>query len=206
MKQRLHPICKLITPLKNKNDTGSSESRLSDVVKRYEVIMKYNQKITLKDGREAWLRNCDFHDGAAVYDVFNATHAETDYLLTYPEENRFDPEQGTQYLKEKSESPNEIEIIAFVGDRVAGIAGIGAVGTKIKVRHRAEFGVSIMKEYWGLGLGKALANACIQCAKEAGYIQLELNAVSENTRAVSLYRYLGLLSNRAVTVVSMSER
>ena len=29
-------------------------------------------------------------------------------------------------------------------------------------------GISILKEYWGLGLGKALSEACILCAKEAG--------------------------------------
>ncbi len=38
--------------------------------------MKYNQKIILKNGKEAWLRNGDAADGRIVYDVFNATHAE----------------------------------------------------------------------------------------------------------------------------------
>ena len=52
-------------------------------------------------------------------------------------------------------------------------------------------GISILKEYWGLGLGKALTKACIQCAKEAGYTQLELNVVSENEAAVSLYKSFG---------------
>ena len=75
--------------------------------------------------------------------------------------------------------------------KLAGTAGIEAIGTKYKVRHRAELFISILKEYWGLGLGKALVNACIQCAKDAGYVQLELNVVAENTRAVSLYKDLG---------------
>ena len=59
------------------------------------------------------------------------------------------------------------------------------------MKHRAELGISILKEYWGLGLGKALMQACIQCAKEAGYVQLELNAVAENERAIALYKSLG---------------
>ena len=49
----------------------------------------------------------------------------------------------------------------------------------------------MLKEYWGLGLGKALTKACIQCAKNAGYDQLELNVVADNDRALSLYRSLG---------------
>ena len=71
------------------------------------------------------------------------------------------------------------------------MAGIEAVGEKYKVKHRAELGISILKEFWGLGLGKALLTACIHCAKEAGYKQIELNVVAENERAVSLYRSMG---------------
>ena len=40
-------------------------------------------------------------------------------------------------------------------------------------------------------MGKALTEACIRCAREAGYDQLELNVVAENERALSLYRSLG---------------
>ena len=153
--------------------------------------MKYEQRITLKSGNEALLRNGAAPDGSAVFEIFNATHAETDYLLSYPDENSFDPEQEAHFLEEKTKSPNEIEIIAFIDGKIAGMAGIGAVGTKYKVKHRAEFGISILKEYWGLGLGRALTEACIQCARDAGYVQMELNVVSENKRAISLYQNLG---------------
>ena len=153
--------------------------------------MKYSQKIILKNGKEAWLRNGDAPDAIAVLETFNATHAETDYMLSYPDENSFDPEKEARYLEEKTESANEIEIIALVDGQVAGTAGIEAVGTNYKVRHRAEFGIGILREYWGLGLGRALTEACIKCAGEAGYKQLELNVVAENERAVSLYRSLG---------------
>ena len=153
--------------------------------------MKYYQTIILKNGTEALLRNGDGSDGEAVYEVFNLTHEETDYLLSYPDENSFDREQEARFLQEKSESPDEIEIVAVVDGKIAGTAGIEAVGRKDKVKHRADFGIGVLKEYWGLGLGKALAKACIRCAREAGYEQLELNVVAENERAVSLYRSLG---------------
>lgn len=153
--------------------------------------MKYNQTITLKNGKEALLRNGELADGPAVFENFNRTHEETDYLLSYPEENSYDPQQEAKFLEEKAKSPNEAEIIALVDGKVAGTAGIEAVGPKYKVRHRAEFGISVLKEYWGLGLGRALAEACIKCAKGAGYSQLELNVVANNARAVSMYRKLG---------------
>ncbi len=153
--------------------------------------MEYSERIILKNGAEAWLRNGDAADGAAVFEIFNATHAETDFLLSYPDENSLDPEQAARYLQKKTESPNEIELLAVVGGTIVGLAGIEAVGTKYKVRHRADFGISVLREYWGLGLGRALTEACIRCAKEAGFEQLELNVVAENERALSLYRSVG---------------
>lgn len=155
--------------------------------------MKYEKTILLKNGKEAMIRNGDASDGSAVFEVFNQTHAETDFLLSYPDENSFDPEQEAQFLKEKTLSPNETELVAVVDGRIVGTAGIESVGKKYKVKHRAEFGIGVLKAYWGLGLGKALTEACIQCARDAGYDQLELNVAAENDRALSLYRGLGFV-------------
>ena len=153
--------------------------------------MKYDKRIVLKNGVEAILRNGDASDGPAVYENFNLIHAETGYLLAYSDENSFDPEQEGRFLEELTESPNEIMILAVVDGNIAGTAVIEAVGKKDKVKHRAELGISLLKEYWGFGLGKALAEACIHCAVEAGYEQVELNVIADNERAMSLYRGLG---------------
>lgn len=155
--------------------------------------MRYQKTILLKDGRECCLRNGEEADGRAVLENFNLTHGESDYLLSYPDENSFTEEQESRFLKEKTESADEIEIIALVDGAVVGTAGIEAVGRKDKVRHRAEFGISIAKAYWGLGIGRALMEACIACAREAGYTQLELNVVAENARAVAMYEKAGFV-------------
>ena len=125
--------------------------------------MRYNKTIMLSNGVECCLRNGTESDGQLVLDNFNLTHSETDYLLTYPDENSFNAEQESQFLKEKAESEREIELIAIVDGVITGTAGIEAIGTKYKVRHRAEFGISVAKKYWGLGIGKALLASCIEC-------------------------------------------
>lgn len=155
--------------------------------------MEYSKQIVLKDGRTAILRHGVEADGGAVFENFNLTHGETDYLLSYPDENSFTAEQEGKFLKRKAESANEVEIIALVDGRVAGTAGVDAIGGKYKLRHRAEFGISVLKEYWGLGIGRALMDACIECARQAGYAQLELTVVAENARAVEMYRRAGFV-------------
>lgn len=155
--------------------------------------MQYNETVTLKDGQDILLRSGCGDDAAAVLENFQVTHAETDYLLTYPEESRFTEAQERAFLERKSSSPNEVEILALMDGRVVGMAGIDSIGAQYKVRHRAEYGVSILRAYWGLGIGRALTQACIRCARQVGYTQLELTVVAENARAMALYRSLGFI-------------
>ena len=54
--------------------------------------MEYQKTIKLKDGRECCLRNGTEKDGKAAFDNFNLTHAQTDWLLSYPDENSFNAE------------------------------------------------------------------------------------------------------------------
>ena len=155
--------------------------------------MEYNSTVTLKDGRACILRNGTASDGQELLDVFNLTHEQTDFLLTYPEEHRFTVHQEADFLQEKTDSADEIELLAELDGVIVGSAGIGCVGRREKTRHRAEFGISVDKAYWGLGIGRALTEACIECAKKAGYAQLELEVVAENRSAIGLYESVGFV-------------
>ncbi|MBO7566533.1 MAG: GNAT family N-acetyltransferase [Bacteroidales bacterium] len=155
--------------------------------------MHYHKTITLKNSATCTLRNADYPDGGAVLDVFLLTHSQTDYLLSYPDENTFAAEDEARYLKDKTDSPDEIEILAEIDGKVVGTAGFSKVGKHAKIKHRAEFGIGIDQKYWGLGIGKALTEACIECARKAGYRQLELQCVAENQKALNLYRSLGFI-------------
>lgn len=155
--------------------------------------MLYSKTITLKDGRQCLLRQADADDASDYYDIFQQTHTETDYLLSYPEENDKSLDDMRAFLASSADSNDEIELIATVGGKVVACAGIGKVGGKDKVRHRAEFGVSVLKDYWGLGVGRALTAACIECAKATGYAQLELDVVEDNENAIALYRKMGFV-------------
>lgn len=155
--------------------------------------MKYNKTITLKDGRKCLLRNGVESDGQAALDTFIKTHRETDYLLSYPDEITLTAAEEGEYLQKKADSGSEIEILAIVDGRIIGTAGIETVGKHEKLRHRCDFGVGIEKEYWGLGIGKALLEGCVECAEKAGYHQMELEVVADNERAVRMYKNAGFV-------------
>ena len=153
--------------------------------------MEYRKTVTLKDGRECILRSGTEADAQAALDNFILTHTQTDYLLSYPDEIRFTAAQEAAFLKAAAESADEIEILAEVDGKLAGMGGIECVGRHEKLRRRASFGVSVDRAYWGLGVGRALTRACIECAARAGYAQLELDVVADNERALALYESEG---------------
>lgn len=155
------------------------------------MAMKYEKEILLKNGKRCLLRSGREEDGAAVLQAFKQAHAETDFLLSYPDESTFDEVMEAEFLKTVEASERAAEIAAFVDGRAVGTAGINPVGSREKVRHRASLGISVSKEFWGLGIGRGLMAACIECAEAAGYVQLELDVVATNERAVALYQSMG---------------
>lgn len=153
--------------------------------------MQYYEQIRMRDGRTCILRNATAADAKGVLENFILTHTETQFLSTYPEEIRFTEEQEAELMQRKNDSENAIELVAEVEGRIVGTAGFDPVARMIKAKHRANFGISIEKAYWGLGIGDAMTKACIQLAKQAGYTQIELGVYNDNERAIRLYENNG---------------
>ena len=147
--------------------------------------MRYSKTVILKDGRTCIIRNGTQQDAQGVWDNFVLTHGETEFLTTYPEEVTFTLEQEEAYLKQKEESERDVALLAEVDGKVVGTAGVDNINAAEKTRHRASFGISIAKAWWGLGIGRALT--------EAGYLQLELEVVAVNHRAAELYKSVGFV-------------
>ncbi|MBR6027931.1 MAG: GNAT family N-acetyltransferase [Clostridia bacterium] len=155
--------------------------------------MNYHKTLPLPNGHSCVIRSGRAEDAPGVLRNFVLTHGETDFLTTYPDEIHFTLEQEQDYLRTKAESPREIELVAEVDGEIAGTAGVDSLRAAEKTRHRASFGISIAKAWWGLGIGRALTEACIECARAAGYLQLELEVVADNARALALYRRAGFV-------------
>ncbi len=70
-----------------------------------------------------------------------------------------------------------------------------AVGRFVRIDEspgRAELAITVLDEYQGIGIGKALLRALINCAREQGLSHLDATVFAENRRVVGLLRGSGL--------------
>ena len=154
--------------------------------------MRYAKKIiTLKDGRSCALRSQTAEDAEGVLAYLRQTSVETNFVTRYLDEVTMTIEEEAEFLTAQLDDPREVMVAAFVGGGLVACAGINKIAPREKYNHRAEFGISIIREFWNLGLGSALLTEIIAAAKAAGYEQLELEVVAENVRAIALYEKFG---------------
>ena len=72
-----------------------------------------------------------------------------------------------------------------------GSSTFGPISGKARLAHRCDMGVSVLKEFWGLGIASEIMKVIIDKAKEVGFEQIELQVVEENAPARHLYKKFG---------------
>lgn len=154
--------------------------------------MKYESKtVILKNGQKCVLKSPEIEDAQEVLNEMKKTSGETNFMARYEDEITMSVEDEQKYLEKLIKSPKDILISAYVDGKVAATSGFNCVGPMDRYQHRAEFGISVLKDYWHIGVGTAVISAVIESAKKAGCEQLELEVVADNERALNLYKKFG---------------
>ncbi|MCX7773212.1 MAG: GNAT family N-acetyltransferase [Clostridia bacterium] len=118
--------------------------------------------------------------------------AETDFLVRAPGEFRMNLNEEAQFIEDKLRSKKDILLTARVNGVLAGTLGFVA-GTLSRYNHKGEFGLSVLKDFWGAGIGKRLIETMFEWADANGVIKICLEVDTCNSRAISLYRTMGFV-------------
>lgn len=149
--------------------------------------MLYNEKrIRLKDGSTAVFRSPTSEDAQALLDYMKVTAGETPYLLRTPEECSMTLQQEREFIGSVTAQEYDVMILCFVDGALAGNCRIIRHNKK-KNRHRADVMIALYQKYWNLGIGTAMFREMTALASEWGLMQLELEVIEGNTRAMALY-------------------
>jgi len=160
--------------------------------------MLFPQKtMHLKDGRTAIFRSPADSDAEEMISYMRQTAGETDYLLRTPEEVTMTPEQEARYLRSIRDSEYDCMIICTVDGVLAGNCQISR-HNKRKNCHRADVMIALLAQFWNLGIGTALFREMIAIAESWGLMQLELEVIEGNNRAIALYEKMGFRTVAAI--------
>lgn len=153
--------------------------------------MEYESKeIKLKNGQTVCFRAPTAEDAENVLTYMKTVTAETDFLMNYPEEYVLTAEDEAKILDGMKASEKRLMILCETDGKLLGNCML-SFGERIKTSHRATVAISVLKEYWGLGIGTALFREMIRISEENGILQMELEFVEGNEGAKALYEKLG---------------
>lgn len=114
---------------------------------------------------------------------------ESDFLSFGAEGVGLSEAEEANWLARQENSTDFVQLVAKIGDKVIGAASL--MRRPRKMRHRGEFGISVLKEFWHKGVATALTEEILRLAKEYGFEQVFLEVRSDNERAKKLYEKFG---------------
>ena len=157
--------------------------------------MIFNTKnITLNDGKQSIFRAPKLEDATELAALIKTACGETDFLLRTYDECNETKEQEELFIKKLNESPVEMMIVCEIDGTIAGNCQL-SFNQKYRTAHRASIGISILKQFWGLGIGTAMFREMIDAARERNITHLELNFMEGNDRGRALYEKMGFRIN-----------
>jgi len=148
---------------------------------------------TLKDGQTLAICAATPEDAQAILTYIDQISGESTFLTFGPGEFEMTVEQEAEFLRGCHESVNQTYILGFIDDALVATANVGA-SARSRLRHCAEFGMSVRRSSWGLGIGAAMLDYLIAWARENPVLtKFDLRVRADNIRAISLYRGRGFI-------------
>lgn len=146
---------------------------------------------TIKNGKEALLRNPRETDIPMILEYLTQSSGETEFLIRYPEEIDYTYESEKELLERVNASESQTMLVCLVEEKIAGMCNI-SFETRLKTRHRATVAIALLKEYWNLRIGTHMLETLISIAKaNPDILQVELLFIEGNDRARALYEKMG---------------
>jgi RimJ/RimL family protein N-acetyltransferase len=144
-----------------------------------------------KTGQAIVLRNAEESDAEDIIIYLKITTGETPFLIREPDEVKLTLEDEKHFINICINSERELMLIATINGKHIGNCSLMNIGTYKRHAHRCEVAIALYQEYCGRGIGKIMMNTILNMARNLGYEQAELEVVSGNERAISLYKNLG---------------
>lgn len=128
-------------------------------------------------------------DAEKLLEYLRVIGGESDNLTFGSEGVPFSVEAEKTFIQSRLDSQTDVLYLVKCGDHIIGNGSINSLSGRMA--HRAELGISVLKAYWGKGIGSMLMENLISFAKEGLFEILSLDVRTDNKRAIRLYEKYG---------------
>ena len=146
---------------------------------------------TLKNGKSVTIRKPTTKDAQDIVSIISTVDTETLLLARNPGEFCTTAEREEAVIEGVLADTDSTWFVAEYEGRLVGQCSVGLVRRYQRYRHRAEVAFVILKDYQDLGIGGKMMEECIKWCREKEVTQIELDVVTANQKALSMYLGFG---------------
>ncbi|PMC40468.1 GNAT family N-acetyltransferase [Bacillus sp. UMB0899] len=152
--------------------------------------MKRTEKEFLSQKVKYIIRSADQKDAKSLSEIRVKIDGETENMDRESGEAFIGEEGFKQIIKDDTESERNLFLVAEIKGEIVGFSR--CEGNKLKrTLHKVEFGVCVLKEYWGNGIGQNLLKESILWSDANGIKKISLSVLETNQKAIKLYEKYG---------------
>ncbi len=150
-----------------------------------------NQKDFIVKDLNYTIRTASKSDAKNLSELRLQIDGETENMDREKGEDFIDPAGFEKIIETDTNHPNNLFLVAESDGKIIGYSR--CVGNDLKrFLHKAEFGLGVLKDIWGYGIGKNLMKETISWADFNGIKKIVLYGVLEtNQNGIDLYKRLG---------------
>ncbi len=135
------------------------------------------------------IRQVRLSDAAQLVSFKREVSSESKFLLTCPDEVEDIIDQRRMIALYLGDS-RRIFLVAEYNNQIIGMITLSG-SSRRRIMHKGELGISVRKQFWGKGIGSSLMEECLKIAKQKGFKKIQLEVMSNNNRAMALYKKFG---------------
>jgi len=156
------------------------------------------KEVRLKDKSKMFFKELDLDDGEAVITYLNKVGGETNFLTFGKEGISYTIQQEKVLLRNMKETDGNFMIGGYINKKLVTVASITS-SSKERLKHKADIGISVLKDYWNIGVGSQMMEYLISLCKENSFRKIDLLVYENNERAIKLYKKFGFVKEGLLT-------
>ena len=129
-------------------------------------------------------------DACELLKHLSCVGGETDNLSYNSDTFNISEQREARFIERFASSVDDLMLVALDEEKIVANA-IVERNRIARYHHRAEISITVLRDYWGKGIGSHLMEMMISFARKAGIEILYLEVRSDNERALKLYKKYG---------------